>query len=131
MLHSAHKLTKVEAKPATCTVNGNTEYYTCSDCGKWFSDANGAAEITDKNSVVIPAAHKLTKVDAKPATCTKEGNIEHYKCTSCGNLFRDANGTEETDANSVIIPMAAHKLEVFAAKEPTCELDGNIAYQTC
>lgn len=131
VLHSAHKLTKVEAKPATCTVNGNTEYYTCSDCGKWFSDANGAAEITDKNSVVIPAAHKLTKVDAKPATCTKEGNIEHYKCTSCGNLFRDANGTEETDANSVIIPMAAHKLEVFAAKEPTCELDGNIAYQTC
>lgn len=28
-------------------------YYTCNGCDKWFSDAEGTQEITDKDSVVI------------------------------------------------------------------------------
>ena len=52
---TGHKLTKVEAKAATATEAGNTEYYTCSGCNKWFADEAGTQEITDHNSVVIPA----------------------------------------------------------------------------
>lgn len=51
-----HELTLTAAKSATCTEDGNTAYYVCGGddgCGKWFSDAAGTQEITNKNSVVI------------------------------------------------------------------------------
>ena len=51
-----HNLTLVPAKAPTCTEKGNTAYYTCDGCDKWFEDATGASEITDKTSVVIPAS---------------------------------------------------------------------------
>ena len=102
-----HALTKVTAKPASCTEAGNTEYYTC-QCGKWFKDAAAKQEITDKNSVVIPAGHKLTKVTAKTATCTEEGNTEYYTC-QCGKWFKDAAAAQEiTDKNSVVIAASDH-----------------------
>ena len=49
-----HSLVKTEAKAATCTTAGNIEYYTCSVCGKIFSDAAGANEIT--GTTTIPAS---------------------------------------------------------------------------
>lgn len=48
----SHTLTGVPAKDETCTEDGNTAYWTCSACEKWFSDENGTTEITDKDSVV-------------------------------------------------------------------------------
>ncbi len=50
-----HTMTKTDAKEATCTEAGNSEYYVCSGCEKWFSDADGKNEIVDHGSVVIPA----------------------------------------------------------------------------
>ena len=54
-----HKLDKTAAVAATCTENGNTEYYKCSECGKYFSDGEGKNEIAE-NSWVLPATeHKF------------------------------------------------------------------------
>ena len=39
-------LTLVAAKAATCTTAGNSAYYTCDGCDKWFADATGSVEIT-------------------------------------------------------------------------------------
>ena len=50
-----HKLTLVPAKAPTCTEKGNTAYYTCDGCDKWFEDATGASEITNKTSVILAA----------------------------------------------------------------------------
>lgn len=50
----AHKnLTKVDAKAATYTAEGNIEYYTCS-CGKWFYDAAATSVISSKLAVITP-----------------------------------------------------------------------------
>lgn len=144
-----NNLTKVTAKPASCTLDGNSEYYSCS-CGKYFKDASASTEIKDKNSVIIKASHSfgtdwgyqdenghahacvcgahdeliphtpgaeatetapqkctecayiitpalnhvhnLTKISAKPATCTEEGNAEFYICDGCSDWFEDAEG---------------------------------------
>ena len=43
----AHKLTKTDAKAATCTEAGNEAYWTCSGCGKYFSDEKGENAIAD------------------------------------------------------------------------------------
>ena len=66
----AHTLTKVPAKDATVSAEGNKEYYICSVCEKWFEDAAGTKEITDHSSVVIP---KLVPPTASPEpTATPE-----------------------------------------------------------
>ncbi len=48
---TGHKLTETAAKDATCTAEGNTKYYTCDNCGKYFADDKGENEI-DKDSWV-------------------------------------------------------------------------------
>ena len=62
--NGTHTLTRVDAKDAIVTAEGNIEYYTCSVCKKWFSDPDGTIEITDHSSVIIP------KLDAPTATPT-------------------------------------------------------------
>ena len=107
-----HKLTKVEAKAPTCTEAGNKEYWTCNDCKKMFSDAEGKTEIT-KESVIIPAkGHKLTKVEAKAPTCTEAGNKEYWTCSACNKIFADAEGKTETTKEAVILKALGHDWKV-------------------
>ena len=124
-----HSLSKVDAKEATCTEQGNIEYYFCEGCKKYFSDAEGKEEI-ELSSTVIPAAHDLTQTPAKEATCTEDGNTAYYTCSVCKKHFSDAEGKEEIELSSTVIP-AAHTLTETPAKEATCTEDGNTAYYTC
>lgn len=80
------KMTHVEAKDATCTENGNPEYWYCDDCDKYFSDAEGTAEIEDLTALVLPAqGHGETEIrGAKEATCTEDGYTGDTYCKSCG-----------------------------------------------
>ncbi len=58
-IHSSH-LTRVPAKAATCTQEGNIAYYVC-DCGMWFTDVTTTTPITDQQSVVLPALGHVDK----------------------------------------------------------------------
>ena len=58
----SHNLVQVPAKAATTSVEGNIEYWTCSNCGKLFKDSEGKIEIT-KADTVIP---KLTPEPSDP-----------------------------------------------------------------
>lgn len=117
-----HKLTKVAAVDASCTTAGKKQYYVCDGCGKLFSDAKGTMEITDQDSLIVPASgHKESKwksdADIHWKECTVKGcgiviegtNVGHEfgkndKCTVCG-FKRDSKPAEvpspiqiETDA---------------------------------
>ena len=124
-----HKMTKVEAKAATCEEPGNSAYWTCSNCGKFFSDEAGEIEIAE-NSWVISAAHTVVKTDAKAATCEESGNSAYWTCTICGKYFSDETAKNEIVKNSWVIP-AGHNLTKTEAKDATCVEDGNIAYWRC
>ncbi len=74
-----HNLTLVAAKAATCTTAGNSAYYTCDGCDKWFEDATGSVEITDKTSVKIPAPGHTA------GTEWKSDDTNHWhECTVAG-----------------------------------------------
>ena len=81
-----HNLTLVPAKAPTCTEKGNAAYYTCDGCDKWFEDATGASEITDKTSVILAATgHSVSD--------WKSDNTNHWKeCTvvGCGVIIEDS-----------------------------------------
>lgn len=55
--YAGHTLTKTEAKAATCTESGNTEYWTCSVCKKLFRDKNGTTETTLEAVTVNVTGH--------------------------------------------------------------------------
>lgn len=44
-------------KDATCTADGNKEYWTCGTCGKIFSDAEGKTEIALSDTVIPATSH--------------------------------------------------------------------------
>lgn len=45
-------LVRVPAKAATKDAEGNSEYWYCSACGKYYGDAEGAEEITEADTVI-------------------------------------------------------------------------------
>ena len=126
-----HSLTKTEYKAATCTEDGNTEYYTCSACGKIFKDENGTQETSVEAEKLVATGHSLTKTDAKAATCTEDGNNEYYTCTACSKVFKDAEGKTETTVEAEKIAATGHTMSKTDAKAATCTEDGNNEYYSC
>ena len=122
-----HTLTKTEAKAATCTEDGNKEYWTCEHCGKYFlsDDTNPeTAKAVELSETVIPASHKLTKVEAKAPTCTEDGNKEYWTCEHCKKYFLSNDTNPETakavELSETILPAIQHKnAELRNASEPT------------
>lgn len=92
MITHTHFLTKVEAVAATCTANGNSEYYTCT-CGKLFADNKAEQEIIDPDSVIIKAGHVFTE---EWSYKTEEGHA--HNCTKC--VSHDTVQTHEFVGNT-------------------------------
>ena len=111
-----HLLTKTAAKTATCSESGNKEYWTCEHCGKYFlsDDTNPeTAKAVEQSEFIIPASHKLTKVEAKDATCTEDGNKAYWTCEHCGKYFLSDDSNPETatavELSETVIPALKHK----------------------
>lgn len=83
---SAWEVTK-EARKATCTEDGNKEYYVCSSCKKLFADADIGKEINKEDTVVKATGHKVVKDSAVPATTTTTGLSEGSHCSVCGQII--------------------------------------------
>ena len=78
-----HTTVKTEAKAATCTEDGNAEYYTCQTCGKFFSDAAGDKEITKADWIKEKLGHKYTDESLR-VTWDEDGKSAHIELT-CDN----------------------------------------------
>lgn len=65
-----HVMTYVAEKKVSCTENGNSAYYYCELCDKYFADAAGAREIS-KDSLTIPATGHDLRYTAEGAVMTE------------------------------------------------------------
>ena len=133
-----HNLTLVPASSATCTTPGNTAYYTCDGCDKWFEDATGASEITDKTSVILAATGHT------PSNWKSDADNHWKECTvvGCGVIIEgskaahtpDRASATETDAvkcsvcGYVITPALGHTHDVDTTKY---ESDETNHWNTC
>ncbi len=133
-----HTIVHVDAVPATCTTNGNVEYWTCSDCGYAWAD-EALTQQTNPKRVIIPATghsyaydcdkacavcyeitrpeaeHTIDHVDAVPATCTTNGNVEYWTCSDCGYAWLDEALTLVANRFSIIAPATGHTEEYPAS----------------
>ena len=72
----------------------------------------------------IYGGHTLSKVDAKEATQTTDGNIEYWICTKCGSYFSYAGGTTAIKAADVVIPKKAAETPEGEIKTPYAITEG-------
>lgn len=79
-----HSMTAVAAKAATCTEAGHSAYWSCSRCGKFFSDAAGKTEIAKDRWVIAALGHDVGTRGAVAATCYISGHEEDTYCKRCG-----------------------------------------------
>lgn len=98
-----HEVVHTAAKDATCVEDGNIEHWTCKSCGKIFADSVCANEIKREDTVVKATGHNLEAVAEVPASIDAPGTKAHYKCSSCGGLFLDAEGTQKAEASDLVI----------------------------
>ena len=126
-----HNLTLVAAKAATCTTAGNSAYYTCDGCDKWFADATGSVEITDKTSVKIPAPGHTA------GTEWKSDDTNHWhECSRCHDKKDEAAHDYGSDnvcdtCGYYKTVLHTHNLTLVAAKAATCTDGGKEAYYKC
>lgn len=112
-----HKLEAVAEVPATCEEPGVRAHHACATCGELFLDAEGEHP-ADEDALAIPAlGHKLEQVVAVAPTIDKEGFEAHYRCTVCGELYWDAEGTKKVEhADDLVVK----KLEAVTVTFDDC-----------
>lgn len=124
--HPDAKLTKVEAKEATCTEPGNAECWLC-ECGKYVSADK--SKVQDTIFGYAPAlGHEYGNLVAAVApTCTVNGNVAYYQCSRCNSYF-DA---DKNPITSIVAPATGHVIQHHAAVAATCVAAGSNEYWSC
>lgn len=79
-----HSMTATAGKAATCTEAGNSAYWTCSRCHKYFSDAAGKTEIAKDSWIIAALGHDEATRAAVAATCYVSGRTAETYCKRCG-----------------------------------------------
>lgn len=79
-----HSMTATAGKAATCTEAGNSAYWSCSRCGKFFSDAAGKTEIAKDSWIIAALGHDEATRAAVAATCYVSGRTAETYCKRCG-----------------------------------------------
>lgn len=111
-VHHHPNLEFVQGTAATCMADGTVDYYHCPDCELNFAtDDPYALDETALTSFVAPATghQSLTKVEAKAATCTENGNVEYYVCDDCGLAFKTEAEAAENNAFDPTVKAAGHQ----------------------
>lgn len=102
----------INAKSATCTANGNIDYWYCDDCDRYYSDALGTKEISASSVVIKAKGHKVVNVKGKAASFTSDGLTDGSKCSDCGKII----GAQKK-INKLSKPSATKLIKVTGAKK--------------
>lgn len=144
-----HDMKATEAKAATCTAEGNNEYWTCGNCKKVFADAEGTTEttVTAQTIKIDPNAHAWGEAtynwDAENKTHSAQrvcGNDESHietatanttsketkaaNCTEAGTIVYTTTFTEDwADAREETVSVAAYHVDM--------QVKGEVGFLEC
>lgn len=122
------KNTKIDRNSGLLTIGANET----STNLKVIGYLNGGKQSIPTDPInIIDHIHSTHIVEAIARTCETDGNIEHFKCDSCGGIFSDVKAINTLTEEQVILK-AEHEYGNLIAKVPaTCSLVGKEAYYEC
>ncbi len=103
-----HIIEKVDAKEATCTEEGNIEYYICYSCDRVYEDAEGINEITLDDTVIETIDHSY-------GGDWEADQDNHWHECECGDK----------------IDVEAHDIEIINSKAATADEKGYTGDKVC
>lgn len=121
--HVHKNLTKVEAKEATCTAEGNKEYFVC-ECGKWFSDKLATTETSEAAVKIEKKAHEYE------TEYTKDAKYHWKKCKNCDAVTEKQEHTSSgaaTEENAETCTVCGYVIHEKLQKESN---DSSMQWQT-
>lgn len=125
--HPDAKLTKVDAKEATCTEPGNAECWKCGECGKYLSADKSTVQDTIFGYAPALGHEYGNLVAAVAPTCTVNGNVAYYQCSRCEKYFN----ADKNPITSIVAPATGHVIQHHAAVAATCVAEGSKEYWSC
>ena len=127
-LRSGHgELTHHGRSEPNCISEGNTEYWECGICARYFLDEAGTQETALKNVVLAKTGHtpgEAVRENEIPATCTADGSYDEVTyCTVCSEKYSTEHKT---------IPAAGHRWSVKYESDKSghwhiCEVCGAVS----
>ncbi|MDE7439487.1 MAG: leucine-rich repeat domain-containing protein [Clostridia bacterium] len=115
-----HTIIHCPAKEATCKETGNTEFWYCNSCGKYFSDESGKNQIAVRDTTLEKTGHREITDAAVKATCTTAGKTAGKHCIVCNTVTLEQK----------VIP-AGHTIVIDEAIEATCTTTGKTEGKHC
>lgn len=93
-------LKHIDAKAATAAEEGNIEYWYCSGCKKYFSDAAAKTEITEAATVTAKLPPKITAGDGAAVTQGEKNELTFTSDASFADFLRvELDGTALDEKN--------------------------------
>ena len=127
-LRSGHgELTHHGRAEPNCISEGNTEYWECGLCARYFLDEAGTQETALQNVVLARTGHtpgEAVRENEMPATCTADGSYDEVTyCTVCSEKYSTEHKT---------IPAAGHRWSVKYESDKSghwhiCEVCGAVS----
>ena len=116
-IEHTHELTEIPAKAATCTEDGNTAYWTCSICKRYYADENAAEKIKKDSWIIKSYGH-----DYKDGVCqncgkTTEAFRKKQECESYegGNALSTYNSAYGSTVESYLQTTGEDEIMRFEA----------------
>ena len=116
-----HSMTATAGKAATCTEAGHSAYWSCSRCGKFFSDAAGKTEIAKDSWVIAALGHDEATRAAVAATCYASGHEADTYCKRCGMVINAGATIPATGKHTYVNGVCT----VCGVKNPTANVKGD------
>ena len=116
-----HNLMHTEAKDAGCTETGNTEYWFCDKCGKYYADSDATTEIQKDSYITAALGHLWNEGEVTKEPTEEEEGIKTFTCGRCGETYTKSIPPKEHE----------HSLIHNEANDPTCTQTGNTEYWYC
>ena len=122
----ADNLTYVPRKEATAAEAGNTEYWHCDVCGKYFSDKNAENEINSADTVIAKLAPSIIKGDGQTVTEGDKKALEFTSDAAFEDFIRvevDGKTIDESNytvkSGSTVVTLNADYVAALSAGEHT------------
>lgn len=116
-----HSMTATAGKAATCTEAGHSAYWSCSRCGKFFSDAAGKTEIAKDSWIINALGHDVGTRGAVAATCYISGHEADTYCKRCGMVITAGATIPATGKHTYVNGVCT----VCGVKNPTANVKGD------